>query len=104
MQSRRPLLAVVGSDAADPAGAALLRLAHRDHTALADVYDLTIEPVHRLAMLLTAGDLPAAEHVVARTYQAVARQAGAFPESAMSGVAWVVTHTHRLAREAGDLR
>ncbi len=87
---------LVAVSASDPVAAALRRLAGGDRAALCDVYDLTIGQVHRLALLRCGGAAAAAEHLVARTYQAVLLEAGQFAKAETSAMAWVVTQAHRL--------
>lgn len=76
----------------------LARAARGDHTAFAQLYDVTCRPAYRLALCL-AGDPGAAQELLRRSYVEAWRTAPRFDPEKGSAVAWLLATVQRVARE-----
>lgn len=80
----------LASDRRDRLHRPLVRLARGDRRHCDEVYDLSVEPVLRLALARVQGDRARAEELVCRTYREVTRRAAEYPLSGMRPLTWVL--------------
>lgn len=77
-------------EATDDLHESLIALARGRRSALAPVYDGTVEPALRLALARTYGDRVSAEQLLGRVYIEVRRRAEEYPSSGLRALPWVL--------------